>query len=351
MSSENGGAGTGQEGDAIAAQLPRSSAAAAASELGVALSGLGLASVEDLSDDNLESLDDLGAGHALKQQLESLGPSLISTLTRALTLVQKVINVPCDSTDTPTFVWNVLKEHAVEPRALSAFVYHVTTVLPVPNFLFVNYAWASEIATFNSLLADVRLSSCAIVDMELMLLLSQAVAKAPKGEELSEVSGENVKTAHSAAALYLALMRLPGSRSHIFNEFTFRSVVQTIRLIVAEPTDSGNKGKKRKGSAASSIDSRRTKYSEKREGSRKSARVSGSSGVSQQLADEDEYGEEMEPCQSDEDEDDCDASGSSNRRAAGDKENRDGQALGMNVLRQANLVAEQQSLQTAIRIG
>ena len=98
---------------------------AAAAELGSALARLGLKSVEDLSDDNI---DDLGAAHALALRLEALGSAVVTTLSRALTLAEKVHDAPAASADASNLVWSVLKEHDVEPRALSAFVYHVTKV-------------------------------------------------------------------------------------------------------------------------------------------------------------------------------------------------------------------------------
>ena len=106
-------------------QEQRGGTAAAAAELGAALARLGLKSVEDLSVDNLE---DLAAGHALEQQLECLGSELVATLSFAVVLAEKFRTLPATSTDAPNLVWRVLKEHEVEPQALSAFVYHVTKV-------------------------------------------------------------------------------------------------------------------------------------------------------------------------------------------------------------------------------
>jgi hypothetical protein len=106
-------------------QEQRGGTAAAAAELGAALARLGLKSVEDLSVDNLE---DLGAGHALEQQLECLGSELVATLSFAVVLAEKFRALPATSTDAQNLVWRVLKEHEVEPQALSAFVYHVTKV-------------------------------------------------------------------------------------------------------------------------------------------------------------------------------------------------------------------------------
>lgn len=101
--------------------------AAAAGDLGSVLAQLGLRSVEDLSDNNL---DDLGAAHSLEKRLESLDSTLLTTLKRALVAAEKVHNAPANSADAPNLVWTVLKEHDVDPRALSAFVYHVTKVPP-----------------------------------------------------------------------------------------------------------------------------------------------------------------------------------------------------------------------------
>lgn len=105
--------------------------AAAAAELCSTLARLGLNLVEDLTDSNL---DDLSAAHALEMRLESLDSALVTTLTRALVSAEKVHNAPATSADAPNLVWTMLKEHSVDPRALSAFVYHVTKVYPYPIF-------------------------------------------------------------------------------------------------------------------------------------------------------------------------------------------------------------------------
>ena len=127
---------------------------------------------------------------------------------------------------------------------------------------------------------------------------------------------EKVKEAHSAAALYLALMQLPGAKSHIFNEFAFRSAVQTIPLIVAAPRGSNDaQGKRRKRPAATNRAQRA-----KHEGTRKSSRVAASSVSTQHAADEDddEANGDTEACQTD---DEADSSGGSPRcKSAHDKE-------------------------------
>jgi hypothetical protein len=127
---------------------------------------------------------------------------------------------------------------------------------------------------------------------------------------------EKVKEAHSAAALYLALMQLPGAKSHIFNEFAFRSAVQTIPLIVSAPRGSNDaQGKRRKRPAATNKAQRA-----KHEGTRKSSRVAASSVSSQHAADDDddEANDDTEACQTD---DEADSSGGSPRgKSAQDKE-------------------------------
>ena len=102
-------------------------AADAATELGEELSRLGLAAVKGLSDQNL---DDLDAATALRVHLDD-HDTLVETLSRALALVESVHSAARAGVDTPNVVWNVLKDHAVDPRVLSAFVYHVTTVRSV----------------------------------------------------------------------------------------------------------------------------------------------------------------------------------------------------------------------------
>jgi hypothetical protein len=138
----------------------------------------------------------------------------------------------------------------------------------------------------------------------------------PKACEENEMVSEKVKEAHSAAALYLALMQLPGAKSHIFNEFAFRSAVQTIPLIVAAPRGSNDaQGKRRKRPAATNKAQRA-----KHEGTRKSSRVAASSVSSQHAVDDDddEANGDTEACQTD---DEADSSGGSPRgKSAHDKE-------------------------------
>jgi len=178
------------------------------------------------------------------------------------------------------------------------------------------------------------------------------VATAPKGGSGdAETEADNVQKAHAAAALYLALMQLPGARSHVFNEFTFRSVVQSIRCIVVAPPSRGDKekGKKRKARAAAGAGLSRAQRAEKREGTRKSARVGGSSAASRQQADEDEDEDEdeddMKLCQSD-DEDADDVSGSPRGSGTHDQSDEEQRSLGMQLLCQARQLAANLSLQT-----
>ena len=180
----------------------------------------------------------------------------------------------------------------------------------------------------------------------------QVVATAPKGGSGdAETEADNVQKAHAAAALYLALMQLPGARSHVFNEFTFRSVVQSIRCIVVAPPSRGDKekGKKRKARAAAGAGLSRAQRAEKREGTRKSARVGGSSAASRQHADEDEDEDEdeddMKLCQSD-DEDADDVSGSPRGSGTHDQSDEEQRSLGMQLLCQARQLAANLSLQT-----
>ena len=99
-------------------------AADAATDLGRELSRLGIAAVKGLSDHNL---DDLDVATALRVHLDE-HDALVLTLIRALALVESVHSAARAGVDTPNVVWNVLRDHAVDPRVLSAFVYHVTTV-------------------------------------------------------------------------------------------------------------------------------------------------------------------------------------------------------------------------------
>jgi len=108
-----------------AGQRSMGDAAAAATELGAELALLGLAAVKGLSDHNL---DDAEAARALRERLVELGDALVPTLRRALALVESVHCAARAGVDKPNLVWTVLKEHDVDPRVLSAFVYHVTTV-------------------------------------------------------------------------------------------------------------------------------------------------------------------------------------------------------------------------------
>jgi hypothetical protein len=94
--------------------------------LGKALARLGLASVAGLSD---STLDDVEAAHALELRLAALGPELVPTLSAALALAEQARGASADGVDAPNLVWNALQEHAVDPRALSALLYHLTKVL------------------------------------------------------------------------------------------------------------------------------------------------------------------------------------------------------------------------------
>ena len=97
----------------------------AVAELGLALARLGLASIEGLSDSNL---DDPDTARALDLHLDALGRSeLLQSLALALALVEKVRSA-AGAADAPTLVWNALQEHAVDPRAVSALAYHLTKV-------------------------------------------------------------------------------------------------------------------------------------------------------------------------------------------------------------------------------
>ena len=140
----------------------------------------------------------------------------------------------------PNSVWTALEACAVEPRALSAFVYHLT----------------------------------------------KGSVRAQKGGP-SSASVPGARQARKAAALYLALMQLPGARSHLFNEFTFRSVCATIPLVVAAPrvaaACAGQKRKRLPPSAPAGGGLSRAERAERRGlGPRKSARADTASSPSAQ---------------------------------------------------------------------
>jgi len=157
-----------------------------------------------------------------------------------------------------------------------------------------------------------------------------------KGDEDTEQVTDKIKKAHAAAALYLALMQLPGARSHIFNEFTFRSVVQTVPLIVAAPRDEATGKKRRHPSSGGGGLSR----AQRKEGTRKSSRATTSSTASKRGDDD------FEDMDLESDDETADISGSPRGSGAHDKEEEGQRALGMNVLRHARLLAERLSLQT-----
>lgn len=117
--------------------------------------------------------------------------------------------------------------------------------------------------------------------------------------------------------------------------------MQTIPLVATPPDGDSAKVKKRK--RTSNANANRVPRANKREGSRKSARVKGSS---QTLSDEneDEDDEDMDMCQNDDEGDD--SCGSPRGSGAHDKEDEGPRALGVNVLRHARLLAERLSLQT-----
>jgi hypothetical protein len=175
----------------------------------------------------------------------------------------------------------------------------------------------------------------------------QVVTAAPKGGSGdAEAEAGNVQKAHAAAALYLALMQLPGARSHLFNEFTFRSVVQSIRCIVVAPQrrEDKEKGKKRKARAAAGAGLSRAQRNEKREGSRKSARIVGASATSRQQVDDDEEEEADEDMEMDHSDDD--ANKDSGCLSGNDESDQGQRSLAMHLMHQAHQLAENLSLQT-----
>ena len=162
---------------------------------------------------------------------------LIATLARALAHAEALKGTPGAA---PNSVWTALEACAVEPRALSAFVYHLT----------------------------------------------KGSVRAQKGGPSSS-SVPGARQARKAAALYLALMQLPGARSHLFNEFTFRSVCATIPLVVAAPrvaaACAGQKRKRLPPSAPAGGGLSRAERAERRGlGPRKSARADTASSPSAQ---------------------------------------------------------------------
>jgi hypothetical protein len=171
----------------------------------------------------------------------------------------------------------------------------------------------------------------------LALCVPQDSARAAKGGQDAGRAAENTAKAHAAAALYLALLQLPGARSHIFNEFTFRSVAQTIALVVAAP-QAGARGKKRRREVPA------VAGRAQREGMRKSARVTNSSSQTPADVDHDDDDDD------DEDNNDYDdaehGAGEDSATSAGAKGAGGQPPHGIDVLRLAKLLAENVSLQT-----